>query len=254
MKKTLTLLLVVGLVLLGCSSQKSANTLVVGTAADFAPLEFIDENGNFAGFDIDLMNAIAEKIGYEVKWENADFAGLVASLQTGKYDAVISGMTITASRQEEVDFSRPYFRSDQAVVVQESNTSILSRQDLADKRIGVQLGTTGELLARQLVSDKGSVYTYDSPDQAFLDLNTGRLDAVVNDLPVSGYFLVRNQNLPLKIAFTIETEEYYGVAMKKGNTELAEKINNALVELKQEGKYAQIYQKWFETEPPADIP
>ena len=254
MKKTLTLLLVVGLVLLGCSSQKSANTLVVGTAADFAPLEFIDENGNFAGFDIDLMNAIAEKIGYKVKWENADFAGLVASLQTGKYDAVISGMTITASRQEEVDFSRPYFRSDQAVVVQESNTSILSRQDLADKRIGVQLGTTGELLARQLVSDKGSVYTYDSPDQAFLDLNTGRLDAVVNDLPVSGYFLVRNQNLPLKIAFTIETEEYYGVAMKKGNTELAEKINNALVELKQEGKYAQIYQKWFETEPPADIP
>ena len=254
MRKTLTLLLVVGLVLLGCSSQKSANTLVVGTAADFAPLEFIDENGNFAGFDIDLMNAIAEKIGYEVKWENADFAGLVASLQTGKYDAVISGMTITASRQEEVDFSRPYFRSDQAVVVQESNTSILSRQDLADKRIGVQLGTTGELLARQLVSDKGSVYTYDSPDQAFLDLNTGRLDAVVNDLPVSGYFLVRNQNLPLKIAFTIETEEYYGVAMKKGNTELAEKINNALVELKQEGKYAQIYQKWFETEPPADIP
>jgi len=254
MRKTLTLLLVVGLVLLGCSSQKSANTLVVGTAADFAPLEFIDENGNFAGFDIDLMNAIAEKIGYKVKWENADFAGLVASLQTGKYDAVISGMTITASRQEEVDFSRPYFRSDQAVVVQESNTSILSREDLADKRIGVQLGTTGELLARELVSDKGNVYTYDSPDQAFLDLNTGRLDAVVNDLPVSGYFLVRNQNLPLKIAFTIETEEYYGIAMKKGNTELAEKINNALVELKQEGKYAEIYQKWFETEPPADIP
>jgi len=87
-------------------------------------LEFIDENGNFAGFDIELMNAIAEKIGYEVKWENADFAGLVASLQTGKYDAVISAMTITASRQEEVDFSRPYFRSDQAVVVQESNVGI----------------------------------------------------------------------------------------------------------------------------------
>ena len=98
------------------------------------------------------------------------------------------------------------------------------------------------------------MYAYDSPDQAFLDLNTGRLDAVVNDLPVSGYFLVRNQNLPLKIAFTIETEEYYGIAIKKGNTELAEKVNNALVELKQEGKYAEIYQKWFETEPPADIP
>jgi len=227
---------------------------VVGTAADFAPFEFIDENGNYAGFDIELMNAIAEKIGYEVKWENADFAGLVASLQTGKYDAVISGMTITASRQEEVDFSKPYFRSDQAVVVQASNTTILSREDLADKKIGVQLGTTGELLARELVSDKGNVYAYDSPDQAFLDLNTGRLDAVVNDLPVSGYFLVRNQNLPLKIAFTIETEEYYGIAIKKGNTELAEKINNALVELKQEGKYAEIYQKWFETEPPADIP
>ncbi|WP_318534966.1 basic amino acid ABC transporter substrate-binding protein [Acetomicrobium flavidum] len=227
---------------------------MVGTAADFAPFEFIDENGNYAGFDIELMNAIAEKIGYEVKWENADFAGLVASLQTGKYDAVISGMTITASRQEEVDFSKPYFRSDQAVVVQASNTTILSREDLADKKIGVQLGTTGELLARELVSDKGNVYAYDSPDQAFLDLNTGRLDAVVNDLPVSGYFLVRNQNLPLKIAFTIETEEYYGIAIKKGNTELAEKINNALVELKQEGKYAEIYQKWFETEPPADIP
>jgi len=163
MKRTFVLLLVVGAILLGCSSQQSANTLVVGTAADFPPLEFIDENGNFAGFDIELMNAIAEKIGYEVKWENADFAGLVASLQTGKYDAVISAMTITASRQEEVDFSRPYFRSDQAVVVQESNVGILSREDLADKTIGVQLGTTGELLARELVSDKGgSIYLRES--------------------------------------------------------------------------------------------
>jgi len=254
MKRTFVLLLVVGAILLGCSSQQSANTLVVGTAADFPPLEFIDENGNFAGFDIELMNAIAEKIGYEVKWENADFAGLVASLQTGKYDAVISAMTITASRQEEVDFSRPYFRSDQAVVVQESNVGILSREDLADKTIGVQLGTTGELLARELVSDKGGVYTYESPDQAFLDLNTGRLGAVVNDLPVSSYFLLRNPNLPLKVAFTIETEEYYGIAVKKGNTELVEKINNALIQLKEEGKYAELYQKWFETEPPADIP
>jgi polar amino acid transport system substrate-binding protein len=131
---------------------------------------------------------------------------------------------------------------------------MLSREDLADKRIGVQLGTTGELLARELVSDKGTVYTYDSPDQAFLDLNTGRLDAVVNDLPVSGYFLVRNPNLPLKVAFTIETEEHYGIAVKKGNTELVEKIDNALIQLKEEGKYAEIYQKWFEAEPPADIP
>jgi len=222
--------------------------------ADFPPFEFIDENGDFAGFDIELMNAIAEKIGYEVKWENADFAGLVASLQTGKYDAVISGMTITASRQEEVDFSRPYFRSDQAVVVQESNMGTLSREDLADKRIGVQLGTTGELLARELVSDKGTVYTYDSLDQAFLDLNTGRLDAVVNDLPVSGYFLVRNPNLPLKVAFAIEAGEHYRNGVKKGNTELVEKIDNALIQLKEEGKYAEIYQKWFEAEPPTDIP
>jgi len=85
-------------------------------------------------------------------------------------------------------------------------------------------------------------------------LNTGRLDAVVNDLPVSSYFLLRNPNLPLKVAFTIETEEYYGIAVKKGNTELVEKINNALIQLKEEGKYAELYQKWFETEPPADIP
>jgi polar amino acid transport system substrate-binding protein len=252
MKKVFMLMLVASLLLAGCSSQQSAKTLTVGTSADFPPFEYVDENGNYAGFDIDLMNAIANQIGYQVKWENADFAGLVASLQTGKYDAVISGMTITASRQEEVDFSDPYFRSDQAVVVQNTNTTIKSKEDLADKKIGVQLGTTGEMLARQLVSAKGQVFTYDSPDQAFLDLNTGRLDAVVNDLPVSGYFLVKNPSLPLKIAFTIPTNEYYGIALKKGDTQLRDKINQALLQLKQNGKYTEIYKKWFGTEPPTE--
>jgi len=175
-------------------------------------------------------------------------------LQTGKYDAVISAMTITASRQEEVDFSRPYFRSDQAVVVQESNVGILSREDLADKTIGVQLGTTGELLARELVSDKGGVYTYESPDQAFLDLNTGRLDAVVNDLPVSSYFLLRNPNLRLRLHSQLKQRSIMALQSRRVTRELVEKINNALIQLKEEGKYAELYQKWFETEPPADIP
>ncbi|WP_018962886.1 basic amino acid ABC transporter substrate-binding protein [Coprothermobacter platensis] len=250
MKRVFTLLLVVGLILVGCGGQKTSNTLSVGTSADFPPLESIDENGNFVGFDIDLMNAIAKQMGYTVKWENSDFAGLVASVQTGKYDAVISGMTITASRQEEVDFSDPYFRSDQAVVVQNSNTTIKSQADLADKKIGVQLGTTGEMLARKLVNANGKVFTYDSPDQAFLDLNTGRLDAVVNDLPVSSYFLEKNSNLPLHIAFDIPTDEYYGIAVKKGNTDLVTKINKALAELKSDGEYAKLYKSWFGQEPP----
>ncbi|NPV88486.1 basic amino acid ABC transporter substrate-binding protein [Coprothermobacteraceae bacterium] len=248
MKKILAVLLVVGLLVAGCTAKKTVQTLTVGTSADFPPFEFVDEQGKITGFDVELMNAVAEKMGYEVKWENADFAGLIASLQTGKYDAVISGMTITDERKKEVDFSDPYFRSDQSVAVQAGNTSITKQEDLVDKQVGVQLGTTGELLAREIVT-KGKVYTYDNPDQAFLDLNTGRIDAVINDLPVTGYFLVQNPDLALKIAFVINTDEYYGIAVQKGNTELLNKINKAIKELRDEGKYAEIYKKWFSVEP-----
>jgi arginine/lysine/histidine/glutamine transport system substrate-binding/permease protein len=160
---------------------------------------------------------------------------------------VITGMTITPDRLQTVDFSSPYFKAGLAIAVREGNNEIQSLSDLEGKRIAVQIGTTGADQANQV--EGATVSTFDGAPLALQELLNGRVDAVVNDLPVT-LFAINEANLKgIKVVGELVTEEYYGIALPKGSEDLAS-LNTALQELIQNGTYAQIYRKWFTADPP----
>jgi arginine/lysine/histidine/glutamine transport system substrate-binding and permease protein len=242
------LLLMLGLGYLPSLAQDAPAIWEVGTEPTFPPFEMKDEaTGNLIGFDIDLMQAIGEAAGHEVQFISLPFDGLIPALQSRTIDAAISGMTITAERAQTIDFSRPYFKAGLAIAVKEGNNEIQSLEDLEGKRIAVQIGTTGAEQARLV--EGAAISTFDAAPLALQELLNGRVDAVVNDLPAT-LFAINEANLQgIKIVGELLTEEYYGMALPKGSETLAA-INLALEELIQNGTYAEIYRRWFTTEPP----
>jgi arginine/lysine/histidine/glutamine transport system substrate-binding/permease protein len=229
-------------------AQAPASPWEVGTEPAFPPFEMKDEaTGDLTGFDIELMTAMGEAAGREVKFITLPFDGLIPALQSKTISAAISGMTITAERAQTIDFSRPYFKAGLAIAVQEGNDSIKSLDDLKGKRIAVAIGTTGADQAAQV--EGATVSTFDNSPLALQELLNGRVDAVVNDLPVTLY-AIREANLTgLKIVGELVTEEYYGVALPK-NSENLEAMNTALETLLENGTYAEIYRRWFSADPP----
>jgi arginine/lysine/histidine/glutamine transport system substrate-binding/permease protein len=229
-------------------AQDAPSVWEIGTEPTFPPFEMKDDaSGELIGFDIELMNAIGEAAEREIRFVSLPFDGLIPALQSNTIDAAISGMTITAERAQTIDFSRPYFEAGLAIAVREGNTEIESFEDLEGKRIAVQIGTTG---AEQANSVEGaSISTFDNAPLALQELINGRVDAVVNDLPAT-LFAINDANLQgVKIVGELITEEYYGIALPKNSDALAD-INNALDTLIQDGTYAEIYRKWFVSDPP----
>ncbi|PNE19877.1 ABC transporter substrate-binding protein [Mesotoga sp. Brook.08.YT.4.2.5.1] len=240
MKKTLLVML--ALVILGGFAFGAK--YVVGTSADFAPFESV-ENGVFVGFDIDLINAIAEEMGFEVEIRDMSFDSLIAALVSGNLDIVISGMTITDEREEVVSFSKPYWTADQSVVVRED--SEMSVTVLFGKHnIGVQTGTTGDIWVEEnLVETKiltGDFRRYDTYVLAMTDLVNKNVDAIVLDAPVAESFA---EVRPVKIVAIIKTYEDYGIAVNKANKELLELINEGISRLEESGKLNELNLKHF---------
>lgn len=228
----------------------NSDTWTVGTEPGFPPFESIDtETGEFEGFDIDLMNAIGEKAGKTVEFSSLPFDSLISALQGGSIDAAISGMTITAERAEAVDFSDPYFEAGLAIAVAEDNTEVKTLDDLEGKRIAVQLGTTGASTAESV--EGATVTTFESAPLALTELANGNVDAVINDAPATKE-AVDSGNIPgIAIVGEVLTDESYGIALPKGSENVAA-VNSALAELKADGTYDTIYQKWFDTAPPTE--
>ncbi|GAB6181969.1 basic amino acid ABC transporter substrate-binding protein [Desulfotomaculum defluvii] len=250
----LMLALVVSVVGCGGNDQTPAKDaaekpkLVVAADATFAPFEFTETStGKYIGFDVELMEAICNEVGYEMEFRSMGFDGLIAALQANQIDAVISAMTITDERKKAVDFSDPYYKSGLIVAVQASNNEITSFEDLKGKKLAVQSGTTGALQAEK-ITDKDKITYFTSSDQALLELKNGAVDAVVNDYPVSAYF-IQQGNDEIKLVGEILSSEEYGIAVPKGETETLEKINAGLKAIKENGKYTEIYKKWFGEEP-----
>lgn len=229
------------------AKSDSAKVLKVGTDPTFAPFEFVDEKNSTTGFDIDLMKAIADDMGYTVQYENSAFDGLVTSLQAGNYDAVIAAMTITPDRQASVDFSEKYLMAEQFIAVKK-DSPIKTAADLKGKKVGVQSGTTGQTVAEGMGI---TPMKYDAIPDAMNDLLNGGVDAVVADSPVVLYFIKQNPNFNIQYVKGDFTKEYYGIAVKKGNTELKDKINASFKKLQDSGKYNDIYKKWFNVDAPA---
>ncbi|MFM7326409.1 MAG: ABC transporter permease subunit [Nodosilinea sp.] len=229
-------------------AETSQTTWQVGTEPTFPPFEMKNEaTGALEGFDIDLMQALGDAAGQQVKFISLPFDGLIPALQAKTLDMVISGMTITPERGQTVDFSSPYFKAGLAIAVREGNNQIKSLEDLKGKRIAVQIGTTGAEQANQV--EGATVSTFDGAPLALQELLNGRVDAVVNDLPVTLFAINEAKLKGIKVVGELVTEEYYGIALPKGSQDLAS-LNTALQELIQNGTYGQIYRKWFTADPP----
>lgn len=228
--------------------------IVLGSDTAYAPFEYFDEkSGKFIGFDIDLVNAVGEVANLDIEVKSMNFDGLIPALESATIDGAISAMTITEDRAKSVLFSDPYYLSNQSILVKMDNEAIKNWDDLKGKKLGVQLGTTGAMKAREVQGAKVSDYA--TVNEAFLALQNGVVDAVVNDYPVSYFFVQKDDNSKkFKIVAEIQTDEYYGIAFPKSKPEVQQKFNSALKTLKENGKYAELYKKWFGQEPPAFLP
>jgi len=243
------ILVVLTLGLTGCGGKQSeAKVLKVGAEATFPPFEFQDEKSKeYVGFDVDIMKAIGKQMGMEVQIVNTGFDGLIPALESSQIDVIASAMTITDERAKKVNFSKPYYKSGLSIVVKADNTTINNFKDLEGKRLAVQIGTTGAESAKKIKDAK--VREYNSASEAYLELKAGGADAVVNDLPVSQYYLAQGGSKDAKLVGEVLDAEEYGIAVAKKNTEMAGKINKALEEINKNGEYAKIYEHWFGKKP-----
>lgn len=260
MKKYLTLVAVLALCILmtvslaacGGSGEKkeegSSENYVVLMNPDFPPFDTSDENtGDLAGFDVDMVNAIAEDQGFTVEWKSLEFDSLIPALEAGNGDIVASGMNgDVPERQEKVDFTDPYYKSGLVVLVKADNTTINSESDLTkDMKVASQSGTTGadevnrlkdEGLIKEAVILKGF-------DECVLQLQNGDSDAVIIDEPVAKGYMKKKEGEFKAVGETINAERY-AMAVKKGNSELQAKLNEGLKNIVASGKFAEICEKW----------
>ncbi len=242
------LLMVTVLTLVGCggTADNGGNNKVlkVGSTIDFAPFEFQDEtNKEYQGFDMDLIRAVAKEMGMTAEVQNIGFDGLIPALQAKNIDIVISGMTITDERKENVLFSEPYYDSGLTIVVRDGEESIKTFNDLAGRKVAVQIGTTSGDEVHKIAGVE--VKEFNTVADCFMELKAMGVDAVVNDRPVNDYYISKSGATGVKELSERLTSESYGMAMTKSNTELQTKVNDALQKLKDNGEYQKIYEKWF---------
>jgi ABC-type amino acid transport substrate-binding protein len=223
--------------------------LRVGSDIPYAPFEF-GRDPDYQGFDVDIVTEVAKRLEVEAQFVKTPFDPIFRNLAQGRFDLVASAATITPEREKTVNFSVPYFPADQSLMVKRGS-DIKTVDDLPGKRIGAQLGTTGASYAKDKVKGAETVRTYDLVDDAFNALQSGQVDAVINDFPVSKY--AERSKKDLQVVQRIPTGETYGLGINKADTKLKEEIDKALNEMKDDGTYTRIYKKWFEEDPPDSI-
>lgn len=226
--------------------EKGGMHIVVATDATWPPMEYVDEtNKEIVGFDIDLMAAIAKAGGFTHEFKNTAWDGIFAGLAAGKYDAVMSSVTITEERKKQMDFSKPYINAGQILVVPNATTGVSKIADLKGKTLGAQIGTTGAFAVEKVAGVK--LKEYDEIGLAFEDLVNGRLAGVVADTPVAADFALQSESYKGKLKIVGEpfTDEYYGIAVQLGNSAVLEAINRGIDKVVGTTKYTEIEKKWL---------
>ncbi|MBD2612286.1 ABC transporter permease subunit [Nostoc punctiforme FACHB-252] len=237
------------LLLAGCAVNPSGGkTLRVATEPAFPPFEFQGQGGELQGFSIDLMNAVGTAANLKVNFQSLPFDGIIPALQSKTVDAAISSITITEERAKTIAFSRPYFKAGLAIAIRTDNQNITNFDSLKNKKIAVQIGTTGATKAKSIPGVQ--IRSFDSAPLALQELVNGNVDAVINDAPVTLYAINTGNLKGIKVVQQLLTEEFYGIATAKNSPDLA-LINDGLDKILKNGTYSQIYQKWFKAEPPS---
>jgi polar amino acid transport system substrate-binding protein len=248
MKKGLLFLLIaviaLSVIFVGCKKKEEA-VITVATDATWPPMEYVDANKNIVGFDIDLLNQAAKEGGFTVKFQNTAWDGIFAGLANGNYDAVISSVTITDERKKTMDFSVPYINAGQVLIVSSSTSGVTTLADLKGKAVGAQIGTTGAFEVEKVAGVE--LKTYDELGLAIEDLVNGRIAGVVADTPIAADFALQNDSYKGKLKIVGEpfTDEYYGVAVKKGNKAVLDKINAGLKKVLDSGEEEKLKDKWL---------
>jgi polar amino acid transport system substrate-binding protein len=220
---------------------KQKGVLVAGSSAEYPPFEYVAD-GKLVGYDVDMAEEITRRMGVKVAWEKIDFKGIVAALTAKRVDVLITALTWTPERAERIAFSDPYFDAGIGAITPQSST-IQKVEDLAGRKVGVQLGSSGERYVRETVGSKvGQLLTYDAITLAINDLKNGRVEAVVNPLPVLRY-AVRN-DAGFRYTAVWDTR-VVGINTRLVDKDLLAEINKHLRDLKSEGFLAKLETKWF---------
>jgi polar amino acid transport system substrate-binding protein len=228
-------------------SSGGGETLTVGSDIPYPPFEQ-GKKGSYTGFDVELMEAIGKEIEREPEFIDSSFETIFRDLAQEKFEAVMSAATITEEREKVVDFSLPYYLSEQAILVKEGS-EITGLSDLKGKVVGAQQGTTGLELGKEK-AEAGELRPFPEGPDADNALKAGTVEAVIIDAPVAKQ---QAEELGgIEIVEKVPTEETYGIAVEKDNTELVEQLNEGLMKTIEDGSYAKVYEKWFKEAPPLE--
>lgn len=214
---------------------------VVGTDATYAPMEYMDNNGNIVGIDIDVVEAIAEEAGFEVEFKNIGWEPLFPAVENGEVDFAVSSITITEERQETFDFSEPYYIANQVILVKEGS-DIKSFKDLKDKKTSLQINTTGHTMLKEIQGKTSSkIIASETMPLAIEELLNGNAEAAVGDNSTVNEYIKNNPNVEVEIVEDDSAEkEYYGLMVKKGNSEVVNLLNDGIQKIKESGKLKEI--------------
>lgn len=240
MNKLLKSLLMGAMVLSLSATALAKDKIYVGTNAEFPPFEYL-EDGKITGFDMDLVQEIGKLVDADIKIVDMAFDGLLPALQMKKVDLVIAGMTANEERMKTVSFTQPYYTASQVIIVKEGNTSIKSFDDLKGKKVGVMLGFTGDMVVSEI--DGVKIERFNAAYAGIMALKADKIEAVVLDSEPAKNYVAQNKGLVLADA-DAEQEEY-AIAVRKNDKALLEKVEKALSELKENGTYDKLIQKYF---------
>jgi polar amino acid transport system substrate-binding protein len=237
----------------GGTANSGNRRLVMATSADYPPYEFVDSSSGtqeIVGFDVDIARHITEELGYELEIQNIDFNSLIPALQANRADFVMAGMTPTAERKQNVDFSEIYFEAKNTIVSRQGS-GITAPENLSGKTVGVQLGSTQEQAARELVQEIQGVNLkpLNRINEMVQELNAGRIDAIIMEDTVASGFLASNTNLEASVIPNMG-EAGSAIAFPRGS-ELREEFNPVLQEMMESGKMDELVNKWFGDQSPA---
>ena len=254
MKKIVSLvmlLMMVGLVLTGCGSTATKSSvqkkIVIGLDDSFPPMGFRDEKNNIVGFDIDMARETSKRLGMEVEFKPIDWSSKEAELNGKRIDALWNGMNITEKRKENILFSEPYMDGKQLIFLPKGS-SVKSLDELKGKVVGIQNASTADEIVEANAQMKASfkeVRKYDDCIAAFMDLQTGRVDAVITDEIFGRYFISKNPDTFAVLDKAVGEVGVLGIGFRKEDKELRDKVQKALEEMKKDGTSATISKKWF---------
>ena len=230
--------------------QAQNKELIVGSSATYRPFAYETPSKEIVGYDVDIINAVAQKAGLKIKIVNTPWTGIFAALNNGDVDLVISGVTINDKRKQSYDFTAPYFEARQLIAVNQAST-VKSLKDLAGKKVGVVTGSTGDDIAsREFGKTNTDIRRFESTPVVISELVGSGVDAAIGDNGVVAFRVQEHKQLKT-VSDPNFPKEYFGIVVKQGNQALRDKLNAGLAAVKADGSYAQIYKKWFHAEAPA---